>query len=247
MHLFKQVNELFAVYVVSQGVLTVKFKKLFSAALISGTLAMSGVANGAIFDISYKSFANGSVTGDITLGETTKSVPAGMLKLGTEFVSGEPVTDIYSQILAFCLEVDVLLTNGQYELLGAADYFDGTDKLMTVEALFSKYLGQTGSAVNDAAFQLALWEIIYDNDGDLSGGLFSAAENWGEALTKAQEWLGDLGAGAFEALWVFEAPGMGVERDSQDLITWKVPEPASLALIGAGLIGFGALRRRKAA
>lgn len=223
-----------------------KFKKLISAALISGALAISGAANAAIFDITYKSFVNGSVKGDVTLDGKTREVQAGMLRLNAELVSGVPVTNIYSEILAFCLEVDVLLTKGEYELLGAADYFTA-EKLGTVEALFSQHLGKTGSAVHDAAFQLALWEIIYDGDGDLSSGLFSAAANWGDALTKAQALLDELVAGSFESLWVFQAPGMGVERSSQDLITWKVPEPGSLALIGAGLIGFGALRRRKAA
>ena len=99
-----------------------------------------------------------------------------------------------------------------------------------------------GSALSDtthsAAFQLAIWEIIYDGDLDLSVGGFRVTDPKGHAATVAlaQTWLNNLlnYSDNYDVVLLHNA-------DRQDFITGScckrdAPEPASTALVGAGLL-----------
>lgn len=228
-------------------------RKIALALAMTGGLMFASAAQSAVLKIDFAGFKNGSRTGDVKLdlgggAVFEDTLAAGQFVFDVDFdvdnVSGTPEIDIFTQIVAFCTEVDIDLdTPANYELLAAAAYFTPA-KLTLIEQLFGLGLGSIGDADNDAAFQLALWEIIYDTDATLSSGVFQAT-GFGAALGIAQGWLDALGTGGtFTQLWALRANGEYGDP-SQDLITW-VPEPGTLALIGAGLIGFGALRRRKA-
>ena len=119
---------------------------------------------------------------------------------------------------------------------------------------------QYAANVLSAAFQLAVWEILWEDDRsawDVHEGLFHAeartftarATNLSDgdaALSLANGWLGqlDTNPGAPRARLVALT-----HADYQDYIVQVVPEPASLAiwsLLGAGCLAMGCRRWRTA-
>jgi hypothetical protein len=97
-----------------------------------------------------------------------------------------------------------------------------------------------------AAFQVAVWNIVFDNDLSLSGGSFQ----WTGALTSVST--------AAQALLnqVANYSGNGYQRwtlyrfDSasyQNYVsaTYAVPEPATIGLLGIALAAFGIASRRR--
>jgi hypothetical protein len=97
-----------------------------------------------------------------------------------------------------------------------------------------------------AAFQLAIWELIFDpGDHDVSGGVFHVVAGSPAGITAlAQSWIDDLGSSTTWQNWTivrFSNP------TRQDYVTglYKVPEPATLTLLAGGLLLLAWLQRRR--
>ncbi len=98
-----------------------------------------------------------------------------------------------------------------------------------LSALFQEaYAMATTSAMNSAAFQLAIWEILYDGDLSLFSGTFHTNRVGNTTDALAQTWLDGLGG--------FTDKGdiiLYTDREHQDFIGRRpssdVPEPAPLA------------------
>ena len=167
---------------------------------------------------------------------------------------------------AFCVETSQALYTGTdpagkgitYSLLTLENYLGSpdddvaaaggsSDVLSRIAALFSLTdvaLGEDAIhlgaiAEDDAAFQLALWTIINDED-------FKVVSGFGGAPAKADGWLSkidnpeDHAPSRFD-FYVLRSDG------SQNLLVWKaateVPLPATLWLMLAGILGVGLARR----
>jgi len=109
----------------------------------------------------------------------------------------------------------------------------------------------SSSGTNEAAFQLAVWEIVNEGTGnyDLTTGNFKAT---GTSSALANSWLQNLmnnpSDSAYTAnFWTVDSMITKGHGTAQDIVVFApVPEPTiySMMVVGLGLIGF-TLRRRK--
>jgi len=221
-------------------------------------------------------FPNGSGTVSLD-GSTVNAAPIGPL-YWTQFnpdgspFNRPPNSGFPAPISTFCIEVGntpvtqitpgVPYTFGVRAPLGAPTIGNDPAKVNAILQLYGDHYntawsaaGFTGSAAS-VAFQLALWELVYDGltgnpNGLTSGGRFSvSASNFPEAGT-AQGWLNSLTGdpSSFNAhfpnmeLVALVAPADPDEaklatptQDQLTLRTKVVPAPPGLMLAGFGLV-----------
>ena len=183
-----------------------------------------------------------------------------------------PPSNFPTPTATFCIE----LTPGQYlpslgttvvfdaESLASAPTIGSQAKADAITELYGRYFDTawnttaTGASSNSIAFQLALWELVYDgkpavgNTTDLSNGTFNLSTSVGTPYATAQTWLNSLNgntssfntrfAGQELVALVAPAPGAKQQDQAQDQITMRpkgvVPGPPAvvLAVIGVGLL-----------
>ena len=130
-----------------------------------------------------------------------------------------------------------------------------------LQKFWDAYYDSSSGAVNSAAFQLGVWEIVYDGGaGGLGSGTFTASALAGDAISasavaQAAAWLAGLSTASASnhyQLYVLSDPRyqdqlFGVPSASPNLPTAPVPLPSALgmgmSLIG-GLLLVSRLRRR---
>lgn len=157
----------------------------------------------------------------------------------------------WTDFLTYCMEPDELLgiaagaVHAGTLVARLADTADYGAAARRVGRLWRSHAADARTtATKAAAFQVALWELAYDEGSNLAGGRFSLLSG-GAVATQAGTYLN---AGA----WVAEDRVGAILRNGvQDLIIdlpepVAVSEPAGVAFfsLGLGVLGFAAWRRR---
>jgi hypothetical protein len=127
------------------------------------------------------------------------------------------------------------------------DVAGNATKISKVQELYDRYYDVATNAENGAAFQLALWEILYDpNNTNLSSGNFIATDPGGAtSIGVAQSWLNVIGDSSIpDPSQRYILSGLYSPTGQDQIVpTQPVPGPAGVVLLAIGAVGLVARRK----
>lgn len=226
-------------------------------ALAAATMLFAHSASAATLNLTYDGSASGYRV--VTFGAAPVAPAGGQSRV---YAGGFDMQDStpggLGDFVAWCLDIAAYLgTSGSHEYettdtpFGNGGAFLGTAGMSRIASVFNANFGSsvTSSANNSAAFQLALWESVYDDDNSISTGAFRAsASSQVEAIT-----AGYLTAAANysgPSNWDLTYLESTATNRRQNLVTAApspVPLPASGLMLLAAVGGLVVSRRSKGA
>jgi len=226
-----------------------------TAALLSASTAYAAPVN-----LTY----NGPVIGpyeSVTVTTTPVPVIGGNTVAAGAFDMTQTGGGGLGDFFAWCLDLGAYLgTTGNYEITTTPFQNGGVDLMQAgidrISAVFNANFSAdvTSGTVKSAAFQLALWETVYDTDFNIATGAFQAASGNSDVntaaegyLTAAKTYLDDDGGPDMWSVLFLESTDGGVDGDrQQNLVTVApVPLPASVLMLLAALGAMGVTARRR--
>ena len=221
--------------------MNIKTAKNSVAAMALGLAFAATAASATTVNVTYQS---GGVFGTPNLSQVAKiNSPShnGAVHAGPFRLAG---SGGFGNFVGFCIDLAKNMSNGNaYTTATSSAHGSAVDA--NIDRLFTSSYASVNTAVEGAAFQLALWEIITDTGSSLgfSSGSFLASAS-GAVMTQANSYLSAL-SGASTGGYNISYLNSGT---SQNLVTVSpVPLPAALGMLGLGIASLFGLRRRKKA
>ena len=212
--------------------------------ILGASLALVAAMPSSAATVVFSGFTNGSESVNFSVTGPHPTSGAALAGGFATTVDGGPSFE------AYCVDLYQEISFGdpypEYTGPGTTHVFANSRAYTDLGRLYAT-AGVVNTAVSEAAFQIAVWEIAYETDSgpyDLSSGVatFSggdAATGTPSALSLASSWLGNLTNGPYPSILVLES------ADHQDMIYAPVPEPETYALFMAGLAAVGFVARRR--
>lgn len=218
----------------------VKFKKSLGAVAFVAAFAATS-ASASTVNVTYQ---GSNVFGTPNLSQSvniTSPGYTGNALAGPFHLTGD---NGFGNFVGFCVDLFKYMSNGNsYTTSASSSYGAAVDN--NIDRLFTSAYASVDTAVEGAAFQLALWEIITDTGSALNLATGNFLASAGSAVTaQANSYLAGL-SGASTGGYNITYLNSGT---SQNLVTVSpVPVPAALGMLGLGLASLFGLRRRKSA
>jgi hypothetical protein len=213
--------------------------------LLAAAVATAFAAPALADNVDFLDYANGSATINYTLDYANNALDkSGSTNAGgfLTSVNGGP------SFVSWCLDLYQTINFADpaypgYTLLsppGASFFTFNTDAYSAIGRFLAENHAVT-DATSSAAFQVALWELMYETSGTYSlGGGTASFTGDAAALGLAQGWINVLDA-ASTPFAVYQS------QTHQDILVTPVPEPETYALMAAGLGALGWVSRRRKA
>ena len=163
------------------------------------------------------------------------------------FVGTQNITVNGSSFLAFCIDPYQYSsgTPASYTVSNNLSSYLGSTQADQVSNLFSNsYASTTGSDSNSAAFQLALWKLIADPNGNLATGAVQAIDSKNATVLAAGAMISSAQHGSGSTQYSFNIYQNPTRQDFLVTVS-AVPEPETYALLLAGLGLMGTVVRRR--
>lgn len=231
---------------------------------------LAGGASASTVTVQQQGTTGSQISG-MTIGGSSYNATGGAFTFNVSENAGGPLAG-FSQVTTFCIELNEQVGGGTYTNVnvftgqGIANNVQSNDgsapnpgtitnrELNQLSWLFDNHFADVtaaGASANEIrAFQLLVWEIVYENTGnddsdtsviDLAGGNFTKSDDAVEDI--ATGWLSGLTSDAINSWGINENLVVLTKVDFQDQIT-MIPLPASALMGLAGLGGVLVARRR---
>ena len=224
-------------------------------AISAVAFAAAQSASASTLDLTFNGYESGF--GVVSLDNVPVSTAGGE----TVFAAGglnmtDSAGGVVSNFIAWCLDLGAALNSGEVVGYKVTDTpfqngFDiGAAGMDRVEAVFNANYGSDvlASADTAAAFQLALWEVVYDEGYSIKTGIFEASSTAAiESLTAGYltAAAGYQGGSVWDIAYLESTQANRTQNLGAAMLA-PVPVPAAGAMMLVALGGFAALRRKKA-
>ncbi len=214
--------------------------------LLALAASLAAATSARADSVSFSGFAHGSQSVIVTL--SAPNVARGPVTVNAggfaTVLNGGPSFETY------CVDLYQTIAFGappytEYSAPGTSHVFTNSNAYADLGRLYAE-AGTISDAMHEAAFQIAVWEIAYESAPTYNLASGSATFSGGTAassgaLTLASTWLAGLGSGTGPSILVLDSPL------HQDVIYVPVPEPATYAMMLAGLLGLTLAARSRGA